>query len=236
MWRFQQWNRDSLLQLWLNPGFLQWKQSPVLWPLWPALPRLVKTPGIWSGYPLSPGPPCGTLPSSSGTRRFELTLAKGCTESAWCSSDKAWNKLQLQKNLRGSSRCFGWESGHQTRWSYCCWTAGCCETKKNKTKPNFQQPKGTVGKNHSTHSTFKACRDFKKNSRKGKSPGGRTLTWSPPLNDHNRDQGSGCSNEWIGVAERVNQVSRLVHLIEREGIKSAEIIGSNSLIRGSEWH
>lgn len=165
MWRFQQWNRDSLLQLWLNPGFLQWKQSPVLWPLWPALPRLVKTPGIWSGYPLSPGPPCGTLPSSSGTRRFELTLAKGCTESAWCSSDKAWNKLQLQKNLRGSSRCFGWESGHQTRWSYCCWTAGCCETKKNKknkTKPNFQQPKGTVGKNHSTHSTFKACRDFKK--------------------------------------------------------------------------
>lgn len=74
--------RDSQLQLWLNLEFLQWKRSPVLWPLWPVLPRLAKTPGIWSGYPLSPGPPCGTRPSLSGTHRFEVMLAEGYIESA----------------------------------------------------------------------------------------------------------------------------------------------------------
>lgn len=90
--------------------------------------------------------------------------------------------------------------------------------------------------NHSAQSTYKPCRDLIINTRKGKAPGGRSLTWSPPLNDHSLDQGSGCSDEWVFVAERVNQVSRLVHLIEREGIKSAEIIGSNSVVQGSEWH
>ncbi len=59
------------LRLWLNPAFSQWKQSRVLWPLWPALLHLAKTPDRWSGFPLSLGPPCDTPPSSSGTRRFE---------------------------------------------------------------------------------------------------------------------------------------------------------------------
>lgn len=86
--------------------------------------------------------------------------------------------------------------------------------------------------NHSVQSTYKSCTDLIINTRKGKAPGGRSLTWSPPLNDHSLDQGSGCSDEWVFVAERVNQVSRLVHLIEREGIKSAEIIGSNSVVTG----
>lgn len=113
--------------------------------------------------------------------------------------------------------------------------------KKNKKQPTqlqkllkFSPSKGHSRLNPSTRSIYKACRDFKNNTRKGKSPGGRSLTWSPPLNDHSRDLGSGCSDGW--VFERVNQVSRLVHLIEREGIKSAEIIGSNSLVQGSEWH
>lgn len=41
-----------------------------------------------------------------------------------------WNKLQLQKRLRDSSRCSGWESGHRTQLSYCCWTAGCWDQEK----------------------------------------------------------------------------------------------------------
>lgn len=110
----------------------------------------------------------------------------------------------------------------------------------NKKNPNQLQNLLTFSPssrpNHSAQSTYKPCRDLIINTRKGKAPGGRSLTWSPPLNDHSLDQGSGCSDEWVFVAERVNQVSRLVHLIEREGIKSAEIIGSNSVVQGSEWH
>lgn len=40
---------------------------------------------------------------------------------------KKWEK----NHLRGSSRCFGWERGRQTLWSYCCWMADCCKTRKN---------------------------------------------------------------------------------------------------------
>lgn len=64
------------LRLWLNAGFLQWRQSRALWPLWRALLHLAKRPGKLSGFPLSLGPPCGTLPSLSGTHRFEVTWAE----------------------------------------------------------------------------------------------------------------------------------------------------------------
>lgn len=37
--------------------------------------HLAKKPGKLSDFPLSLGPPCGTLPSSSGTHRFEVTWA-----------------------------------------------------------------------------------------------------------------------------------------------------------------
>lgn len=94
---------------------------------------------------------------------------------------------------------------------------------------------GTVGQITIHSPPLSQVKSFKRIVEKRSLGGGTTLTWSPPLNDHSRDQGSGCSDEWVGVAERANHVSRLVHLIEREEIKSAEIIGANSLVQGSEW-